>query len=342
MLSYRDTLAAAWRVAWRRPWLWLLGLFAATMGNTGEYQMVLNAFDRLGDPGQTWWWPTAWSSAMAGSSVTTLLTTLLVLLILLVVLWLSVRSTNALFAASDSLLAGRPTSLRESWSQSAGRFWATLGLTLIGKILTGFLLLMAVAPLVLAIGTGSSRVAVIIGGVVSFIIFVPISIVIGFATKYGIAYAVLERRPFGHALADGWALFWRNWLVSLEVALVLFAIGAAASVALAATSIVVLTVIVSLNTVLGTTGLPVLTGDAGFLALRILSSILVLPVVLVVGGILSSFQTAAWTAVFRYTSSQRAVPKLLRLLARRAAAPAPVAPVAPAKRRAAPARRSRR
>ncbi len=342
MLSYRDTLAAAWRVAWRRPWLWLLGLFAATMGNTGEYQMFISAFDRLGNPGQAWWWPMAWNPVAGNAGAGALVATLVVFIVLLAVLWLSVRSTNALYVASDDLLASRQSSLRQAWSQSAGRFWATLGLTLIGKILTGFLLLVAVAPLVLAIGTGSGKAAVIIGAIASFVIFVPLSIVISFATKYGIAYAVLERRPFGHALADGWALFWRNWLVSLEVALVLFAIGAAVSVGLAVASIVVLTVIVSLNTVLGTVGLPVLTGEVGFLVLRMLSSLILLPVVLVAGGILSVFQTASWTAVFRYTSSQRAVPKLLRMLARRAPAPASVAPVAPARRRAAPARRSRR
>lgn len=342
MLSYRDTIAAAWRVAWRRPWLWLLGIFAAALGNTGEFQLLLNAFDRLGNPGQAWWWPTAWVPAGGGAGAGVLVATLLILAVAGALLWASVRSMNALFSASDQLLAGRESDLRSAWRSSGGRFWATLGLTVIGKILTGVLLLAAVAPLVLAIGTGSSKATVIVGGVAAFAIFVPLSMVIAFATKYGIAYAVLERRPFGHALADGWSLFWRNWLVSLEVALVLFAIGAAVSVALAAAHVVLLTVIVSLNTVLGTAGLPVLTGAGGFLVLQLLAGLLMLPVVVIVGGILATFQTATWTAVFRYASSQRPIPKLLRLLARRPAAPAPVAPVAPARRRPAPARRRSR
>jgi len=342
MLSYRDTLAAAWRVTWRRPWLWLLGLFVAAMGNTGEYQLFINAFDRLNNPGQAWWWPTAWNPLAAGADASTLIFTLIVLVILLAILWISVRSNNALYSASDNLLAGRKSSLSEAWAQSAGRFWATLGLVLIGKILTGVLLLMAVAPLVLAIGMGSSQAAVIIGGVVSFVIFVPLCIIISFATKYGVAYAVLERRPFGHALADGWMLFWRNWLVSLEVALILFAIGAALSVGLVVAHIIVLTVVVALNTVLGTVGLPVLMGDVGFLILRLLSSLILLPIILLAGSMLAVFQTAAWTAVFRYTSSQRAIPKLLRLLARRAPAPALVAPVAPNRRRSTVSRRRSR
>ena len=340
MLSYRDTLAAAWRVAWRKPWLWLLGLLAATMGNTGEFQSLISAFDRLGNPGQAWWWPMAWSPANGGSGVA--LTTLAILVVLAVILWLSVRSTNALYVASDQLLASRQTSLREAWRQSAGRFWATLGLVVIGKILTGFLLLMAVAPLVLAIGTGSSKAAVVVGGVVAFVIFVPLSMVIAFATKYGVAYAVLDRRPFGHALADGWTLFWRNWLVSLEVALILFAIGAAVSVALVVTRLVILTLVVTLNTVLGTTGLPVLTGALGFLALRVLADVITLPLVLLAGGLLSVYQTAAWTAVFRHVTSQRAMPKLLRMFSRRSPTPVSAAPAAPKPRRSPSTRRRSR
>jgi hypothetical protein len=174
--------------------------------------------------------------------------------------------------------------------------------------------MVAVAPLVLALGTDSNQATVIIAGLLSFIIFVPLAIIISFATKYGIAYTVLEQQPLGHALVNGWKLFWKNWLVSLEIALILFAIGLAVSIGLVIVSMVVLIIIVSVNTVLGTVGIPVLMGSTGFVLLRFLSSIIALPLVLIIGAMLAVFQTSAWTLVFRHVTTRGLIPKLVRLL----------------------------
>lgn len=316
MISYRDILSAAWRVVWRRPWIWVLGLFAAALINNGEYQLFINAFDRLANPTQNWWWPGTWSNAtnVNGGGLDIIIATLVIFAILAAILWLATRSLSALFFASDNVLANRVTDLRSSWNGSRGHFWSVLGLVIIGKGLTVILLMVAIAPLVLALGSGSNQATVIIASLLSFIIFVPLAIIISFATKYGIAYTVLEQQPLGHALVNGWKLFWKNWLVSLEIALILFAIGLAVSIGLVIVSMIVLIIIISINTVLGTVGVPVLMGVTGFVLLRLLAGLIALPLILIIGAMLAVFQTAAWTLVFRHVTTRGLIPKLVRLL----------------------------
>ena len=316
MILYRDILSAAWRVVWRRPWIWLLGFFSVLLINNGEHQLFINAFDRLANPIQNWWWPGTWSNAdnISEGGVGVFIATLVIFIILAAILWLAIRSLAALFFASDNVLANRPVDLRSSWTNTRGHFWSVLGLIIIGKGLTVVLLMVAVAPLVLALGVGSNQVTVIIAGLLSFIIFVPLAIIISFATKYGIAYTVLEQQPLGHALINGWKLFWKNWLVSLEIALILFAIGLAVSIGLVIVSMVILIIIISMNTALGTVGVPVLMGVTGFVLLRLLASLVALPLILVIGAMLAVFQTAAWTLVFRHVTTRGLIPKLVRLL----------------------------
>jgi len=43
--------------------------------------------------------------------------------------------------------------------------------------------------------------------------------------KYAIAYVVINKRQVSQAINQGWQLFKENWLVSLEMALILFFIN---------------------------------------------------------------------------------------------------------------------
>lgn len=298
---------------WRRPWIWLLGLLAAMLGNTGEYQLLLSAFDRLSNPTQNWWWPTAWRATYIASSGDWWIVALVVILLFILLLWLAVTATGGLFFASSSLVKSEKVNLGLAWQRGQKYFWPVLGLLIIGKGLIIILLMIAVMPLFLVAAIGSSNILVTLCGLLSFIVFVPLSIIISFATKYGVAYAVLKQQPLGHALFNGWKLFWKNWLVSIEVAIILFAISLVLSLALVIVSIVGLVVVLSLNTVLGTMGVPALMGMGGFLVLRVIASLIALPFVLFITAALGVFQVAVWTILFHRLTNEGVIPKLLRL-----------------------------
>lgn len=313
MPIYRKILAQSWQILWRRPWLWLLGLLAAPFVNDYEYRLFLNSFDKLANPQQNWWWPgTITANYTNTGGAGQILLMILILIIAAIILWLMVTATGALFAASDSIANKKQGDLRAAWAKGKKHFWAVLGLVIIGKGLTVVLIMVAVAPVVLIAATATTNLTIIISALLSFIIFVPLAVIISFATKYGIAYAVLEEQTLGHALVNGWKLFWKNWLVSLEVALLLFAIGLALSVALVIISLIILVVVITVNTVLGTIGVPVLMNLSGFIILRVIASIIALPIVLIAGALLASFQTATWTVLFRGLTTKGIIPKILR------------------------------
>lgn len=316
MPIYRQILSSAWQVLWRRPWIWLLGLLAAMLGNTGEYQLLLNAFDRLSNPTQNWWWPNVWQTTYAANTGNWWVVAVILVLLLVLLIWLAVTSTGGLFYASSGLVKNEKVGLGTAWQQGQKYFWPVLGLVIIGKGLTIVLLMVAVAPLFLATATASSNTAVMLYSLLAFLIFVPLSIIISFATKYGVAYAVLKQQPLGHALFNGWKLFWKNWLVSIEMAVILFAVSLLLSLVLVIISIVSLVVVLSLNTVLGTMGVPVLMGMGGFLVLRVIASLIALPFVLFVAAALAVFQVASWTILFHRLTNEGVVPKLLRFFKR--------------------------
>ena len=42
MSFYRNILKQAWKITWRNKYLWWLGIFAALLGNGGEFEILFN------------------------------------------------------------------------------------------------------------------------------------------------------------------------------------------------------------------------------------------------------------------------------------------------------------
>lgn len=310
MTVYRAILSSAWQVLRRRPWIWALGFFTAILiDNGGEYQLFLNAFDKVTDPQSNWWWPVATSTSGASANPATV-----AVWVILggLALWLSISSLAALIVASDDLSQGRGEDRGKCWRAAQQNFWKTLGLVLVGKGLTTILLMAAVLPLVLLVVSGGQNATVATVAVITFIVFVPLTLAISFATRYGIAYGVLHNLPFGHALFSGWKLFSRNWLISLEMAFLLFAISLGVGLLLLVLMVVILTFLFAANAALATVQLPALLGDGGFIVLLILSAVLIVPLVAIIGAGLGALQTSAWTILFRRLTTEGALPKIIR------------------------------
>lgn len=311
MTVYRAILTSAWQVLRRRPWVWALGFFTAILiDNGGEYQLFLNSFDKVTDPQSNWWWPVATQSSAGGAASPVAVVFWVALGGL--ALWLMVSCLGALIVAADNISQGRAEDRAGCWRAAQRNFWKTLGLVIIGKGLTTILLMAAVLPLVLLVISGGGSATVATVAAITFILFVPLTLAISFATRYGIAYGLLHDQPFGHALFNGWKLFTRNWLISLEMAFLLFAISLGVGLLLLILSVVILTFLFAANTALATVQLPALLGDGGYVVLLALSVILIVPLVAIIGAGLGALQTSAWTILFRRLTNEGAVPKIVR------------------------------
>ncbi|OHA56293.1 MAG: hypothetical protein A2588_02735 [Candidatus Veblenbacteria bacterium RIFOXYD1_FULL_43_11] len=314
MRIYRDIIKSAWHILWHYAWLWPFGLFAAFLGNGGEYGSVVSAVDKVSQQGDL----------LAGirqailnhrlidffqgikqaidSAPAQIITTLfLMLVVVLGVIWIIIVSQAALIKASSNINENTPVTFNNAAIEGNQHFWPILLLNILSRFVIWLLLAVTILPFLisyLARGGGAEFDSYII---ISFLIFVPLAVIISFIIKYAVIAVVLEKQSWWPALVKAINLFFRNWLVSLEMAAILFVINYILS-------IVVYSLIA--NSLLSAPLVFALRGINLATVLKFLPQILLL---MAVGAWFGTFQYAAWTILYRRLVSGQIMPKLIRL-----------------------------
>lgn len=304
---YRDIIQKAAVMTWRYKFLWFFGLFAALTSNGEEYDSLFrntgwvtglqqNATDikQLAADGklqEVWRGFTNYISDNTLSSVGVLFA---FLVIFFFAAWLIIVSQVALISGVAKKERGQSIDLVDGFWTGNKHFLPMLGVNAIMLgVLYGSLLVVGLPLLFAYFNTGTVGYLIVLT-IIAFLILVPLNIIISFVTKFAAAHVVINGQPVGQAIRNGWKMFAKNWLVSLETALILFLIN----------FVVSLFIIGALSI----SGLPV-TNQVGFLIYFIISALL--------GALLATFQYSTWTYLF-LELNQRApspVSKLIRLFA---------------------------
>lgn len=313
MRIYRDIIKSSWHILWHYAWLWPFGLFAALAGNGGEYGSVISAIDRISSQGDLLtgiresilshrltliWQGVQQSFAQAPVSIIT--TLFLILVALLMIAWLVIVSQAALIKSTSNIEDGMPTSFSGAAEEGNRHFWPIFLLNLLSRFTVWLLLAVSILPFFISYlvkGNGASFDSLIM---ISFLVFVPLAIIISFIIKYAVIAVVLDKQSWWGSLVKAVNLFFRNWLVSLEMAAILFAINLLISL-----------IIYSLiaNSLLSAPLTIALRGINLATILRYTPQVLVL---ITSGALFSTFQYVAWTILYRKLSQGIVVPKLLR------------------------------
>ncbi len=324
MFSYRSLFKQGWSITWRYKYLWFFGLFASIVASSGawEYQvfsqsvnygLIEGSYVRLSGVLETWELAKGFFLGLANLLSYDILTILNVLSIITITLtlivsfvWLSVTSQAALVIEAKKLLSSKKKSLPVSWrdgfSEGHVYFWRLLGLNILIKFLITIAFFIVALPLLFMAlkDTGAMTAAYTI----LFVIFIPISVSLSLIIKYAIAYVVLNKKPTATSLELGTRLFRRNWLVSLETAILLFIINFAASLAF------VLVLAIPLMPLL----FFALALDIVWLAYLLI--FLTFTAIILFGSIITTFQTTSWTNLFLQLTDKGGQAKLERLFGR--------------------------
>ena len=134
-----------------------------------------------------------------------------------------------------------------------------------------------------------------------FIIFFPVATGLALMLKYAIAYNVLEKTSFVKSIKKAWQLFMKNWLVSLEMAIILFLIS------LLFSGLIMLFLFLSMA--------PLLILGLMFKAIWLVVFVMMIAIIVIVltGSLLTTFQIAAWTSLFLRLKDKGVAAKLERL-----------------------------
>jgi len=238
MSFYRTILKQAWAITWRIKYLWFFGLFAflALVGNGGELQLILRMFSFDFSKPLLPWLNNLTSTGLLSKQgllhagglltkdpltvITLLFTWLLILALAIFIIWLVVISLGALINNTALVLGNKKSSFEEGVKIGMQKFWKIFSYNLILKILM-FILFVPFVFIAIKPEFIFSNILYI----VLFVLFVPLAMAIAFIIRYAMAYIVIKNKGFKEALISGWQLFVKNWIVTLEFAIILFFIN---------------------------------------------------------------------------------------------------------------------
>lgn len=324
MFSHRSLLKQALNIAWKHKYLWFFGLFASFVASGGswEYRILTNNINQnlidssyshlnniaaVGDLIKNFCLGIANLFRYDWASILNAITIILITVILLAVfIWLAISSQAALVDSVKKLLNSKKKEtllgIRDSLVVGHCHFWPVLGLNLAIKILVGFAFLIIGLPLLFMVISDTAVLATTY--IILFVIFIPLATGLSLMIKYAIAYQVLEKTSFVASLEQGWKLFKKNWLVSLEMAVIIFIINFLASgflllvISLLLFPLLLLGLLFKLNWLI------------------ILLMLLAIILIVLVGSLLTTFQIATWTGLFLRLKEKGGLAKLERLFRR--------------------------
>lgn len=321
MFSYRSILKQAWTIAWKHKYLWFFGLFAslAVAGGSMEYQFLtqglgqgfldgsyqnLNGLLALSELLQSVWLGII---SLFNQNIIIIINTITIILLTLTLIsifvWLAISSQAALVDNIKRILNPKKKlsilSIRDGIAIGSRHFWSVLGLNILIKLMIAFAFFLISLPLLFLVLSDSS--AFVIAYTILFVIFVPVAVSLSLIVKYAISCRVLENKSVMSSLETGWYLFKKNWLISLEIALILFIISFLSSFVILITISILFFPLLWLSLVFA----------IGWLTVLMLFISLV--VAILFGSLLTTFQISTWTDLYLHLKDNKGVAKLERI-----------------------------
>ncbi len=306
MYFYRDILKKAWEFTKTNRYLWLLGLFAALIaGNGGEIEIYFRNLSSLTNQ-TSFLSPSFWLNGTLSKLLTAQfelsLSLLVISLVLFVALiWLVVTSQIGIIYSAGESVKKEKLGLKKTVKNSQNFLWSVFCLNLLSKLFIYVGLLVFAIPWLAAYVKTQEIIWMILYLATSFLILVPLAMVISFLVKYAAGYIILRKKRLIPALGLAWRLFLKNWLVSLEMAVVIFILNLLVSF-----TVLLLVFLFSSPYLLVTslTGL-VSTSFSGFVLFAVVGFLLLFIAIIFIGAIFSAFQWSAWTFLFVELSEGR-------------------------------------
>lgn len=327
MFLYRDILKRSAKITWKNKYLWFFGLFASLLAGTGRVNL---SFSGQGDE---------WKNSIFGSLgnffgygeangfvynmmlyfkhdpvATTIFLIFFVItcFLFLFLFWMAVVSQAGLVSDSVKIIkSGKNTessaTIASGMNAGTKKFWPVAGINIITAVLAFLFAALAGAPLVFVpVGEAFELMFLYIA---LFVILVPLILVVSFLGKYAVCFSVIKGKKFMDSLEDAIKLFSKNWLISLEMALVMFFID---FIAIFVIGFVIL--LLAVPYLFASIALAMIFSQAIFWLAVVAGLVLALIIVIIGGSILTTFHTVAWTDIFvNLTEKKGSLAKIVRL-----------------------------
>ena len=307
---YRHILGDAWNLTWRNKLLWVLGFLAVFWGDVGAYHSLNSA---LGDFSASL--PERFSGTLPhlssfhgftrGGIAVGVSAMVILLLLLLALMVFAIAARGGLLYEIVARHNGKRISSYDGLRRGFRAFFPLLLVGLITKLdlVLTFLLL---NPLV----HGTPQILTLGLFIIVFTLTTLVSLMISFLGIYASALIMLEGCTTGEALRESLRLFGQHWLVSLELALLLYGIGFLVGIA-----VLIAFAVLAIPFMLLMTIVALLHLKSAVLLILIPAILIYMALLILLGAGFVTFQYTAWTLLFLRLEDQP-VAKIVRLTSR--------------------------
>ncbi len=318
MSLYRNILKLALKSTWQNKYLWIFGLFASILGTGGSYEILINGninnsiFEIKKFLINTQILNGKFFINLSKLAITdpfsffvTMFILITIFTIFFLLLYVAIVSQAALVNNAALIYSNKKHDFQNGIEAGKKNFLPVLSINIILKIIISLILIIISLPI--TFNKGEINYAQSIYYVTSFIILIPVVVIISFISKYAIAYIIIKKNNILKSIQNAWSLFKNNWLISLEMAFILLFINIIFN-------FILLLVILIL-------AIPFLLL---FFAFYFLKSLIAIWAIIFVGflslflvislaaAVLSTFQISSWTYLFIKLINGGGVSKLIR------------------------------
>ena len=322
-MIYRSILKNAWQILWKAKYLWFFGFFAALITNSGEVNLTVDNFSSLseqssflsdlkvfyseGAVGSVW---NNIENLFSNFTWMSLILVLVFLALMILVLWIAVVAQGGLISGSYKEYRKQPSNFMTAFSVGKQNFWKILGVNVIGRVIIYGILFILGLPLGLIYLRQTSSSAQALYIIIAFIILIPLAIIISFLMKYAAIAVINKKENIKSAIKTAWQMFIKNWIISIEVAILMFLISLVAAIAM-----IILTIVLIVPLSLMFYVFSVLQ-VGGILFVSVVISILIfVALVFLVAAALSTYQMTCWVLLFDKLDGNQVYSKLARWVA---------------------------
>lgn len=299
-LDFGTILSRAWKITWDNKVLWIFGILAG-LGSGGGSSNTGSRFSNFGNaprgqppelPPRIQEFFNRFEPGMLAAIIGGILC--VAIIIFLVILALSIMGRGGLIGGVQLVEANGTVTFGEAWNAGLRHFWTLFLIGLLVFIITLVLGLILIIP-------GAILAGVTFG--IGFICFIPLLcvffvavIILSVIANFAQIAAVLEGLSVVDALRRGWEVLRANIAPIIILGIILVVVHFIISFV---ASLPILLIVVP--AMIGMVGLANESQAVGTTSLAIAAACfcLYLPVLLVIGGILQTWVTSAWTLAYQ-------------------------------------------
>ncbi len=233
MYTYRQIILQALKIAWEKPLFWFFGFFLALLGAGNELELFSGSY---GFGGQG-----VFLAIFQGIGASDLFTPagiqgltrtiflhpiyifvfaflfLLFFAVAMLIIWLTIVSQSAIIGNAIAASKNKEFSFAQAFSLGINNFWPILVINLILKTIVVFLVVfIGFAALVDIIGK--------IGFIIIFDLFIFLMVASSFLARLGVCGIVLKGWKLKESIINAVSLIKKNWLILIEITVILFLI----------------------------------------------------------------------------------------------------------------------